>query len=344
MFAIGGNHNPEESNLIEAKLLNYIEVNGDDPQVNDCLRILKIFREESEFNDYEGSCAIASPIFERLNSADKWDFYDIRILSATVDYAGTFEQVYQLAEKALNELEKYPHEECYTVVKLSIRMNTIVRLLKTKYFDMDDLAPSDELENVFSIYANAVIDIIEKGKFPIHKGALLIRKGLFYQDNQLINKGFALLEEIGASEVYRMMEADASEYNFFLGIKMSKRQFNKIVGENIRKKRISLRMTLEDLAKALDVTTAAVGLVERGERGATSYNLYKLSNLFDMPVDAFYHSIDVASPSIPERRKAQFQKLDALAANLTESELDYLIIMAKRLPNLNRQKILRRPS
>jgi transcriptional regulator with XRE-family HTH domain len=331
VFTITGNQDMDVIKSLEYKLLNYLEVNGNDLQIKDTLGVLKIFVEESQNNDFEACCDIAAPIFERLSDADNWDFYDIRILTRVVDYIGTFDKVCELAEKLLEKLEEHSHEERYTIIKLSILMNTIVRLLRAKYFDSDNLIPSGELTIRFADYFNAALAICEEEEFPVHKAVLQIRKGLFYQDINISNRGFRKLMEMGEKEVLRMMQAVVAEYDFFTGIGLSKKQFNRIVGENIKKKRLANGLTTADLGKILDLNPSSISSAEKGDISMSSFNIYKLSNLFDVSVDYFYQGIEDKTYA-PSYRKALLKKLGALVDELSDDQLDKLILTAKGLP------------
>jgi len=337
MFAMGGNQDIEKSNIVKGKMLYYLEVNGSDPQVEDGIRVLDAFSAEFHRSGLEVSSEISAPIFDRLSATEEWDFYDIRLLTAVVGYNESYEKTYEFAEKALKKLEKHSNEERYAIIKLSIHMNVVNRLLRAKYYDVDNLTPTNELEEWFSQYATATMAICDDGGFSIHKGALMVRSGLFHQDDKSVEKGLKLLEKIGADEVYRMMENDISEYNFLIGLKMSKRQFNRIIGSNIRKKRIEFGLTMEVLSKSMELSNAALGFMERGERGTTSFNLYKLADIFGVPMEYFYAGVNETT-SLPSQREIRFKKLDGFTKHLTDSELDFLIQMAKRLPKARETK------
>jgi transcriptional regulator with XRE-family HTH domain len=334
VFEIGGNYKPEENKLAEARLSDYLKTNGNDPQISDALLMLKVFTKENESNDFEASREIAAPIFDRLTAADKWDFYDIRIFAAVVDYASTYEQTYFLAHDALKRLEEYSYEERYAVIKLSIHMNTSFRLIRAKYYDTDGLDASDKLDSMFSSHINAALSICEEGNFPMHKGVNMIRKGLYYQDHSLAKKGFNVLEKAGEHEAYEILKNEVSEYKFFIDLKMSKKQFNTIVGGNLREERNARELTMSDLAKALGVSVGSIGLIERGERSLTSYNMHLISEAFGITTDALFQGIKDAIPPTPDFRKTQLQKLDVHTKGLTEGELGYVIHMVKKLHEL----------
>jgi len=334
VFAMKGNQDLVKNKEIRVRFVDYIEFNGSDPQIEDGLRLLDAFAIEFQKSNLEVSSEICAPMYDRLLKTDQWDLYDVRLLAATIGYARTFTRLRELAEKALEKLEEHSHEERYIRLKLVIHVNSINRMLRAKYFDCDNLVPSKELDEMFNEYVDEVMSICNRHHYPVHKAVTVIRMGLFYQNNNLANEGFEMLSETGAEEVYRMMKEDAEEFSFFTGIRMSKKQLNLIIGDNVRKKRREFGMTLEDVSKALNLTNANIGFIERGERGATSYNLLRLSHLFGVNIDYFYTGVEAALPPEIAHRKAQLKKLDSFVKGLSDSQLDFMITMAKNLSDV----------
>lgn len=339
VFAIDGNYRPAENKAAESKLLEYIEKNGDDPQINDALRILEIYAVEGSLNDFEESRKIATPILNRLTRAYKWNFYDIRILARVIDYVEPYERTHALAKEALRQLEEYSKEERYTIIKLSIHVNIMVRLLRARYFDLEDMDDPEALENldsVFSMHFDAVIDICENGNFPIHRAIAIIRKGIFTKDHELMEEGFKVLKKLKEYDLHRMLEDEAKEYERYSGFDISKRRFNVMVGRNVREQRKACGLSIDDVAKMLDMTIAAVGLMERGDRGQTSYNLARLADIFGVSVDVLYNDTgDGPSNISADRRKnAKAHKLDVIIENFTEAEMKFLVATAEGIHKL----------
>lgn len=340
-FDIGGNHNLEEAKAIKAKLLNYIKRNGDDPQINDILLVLQMFEVESEYNDFGSSCQIVVPIVERLTDTD-WDLYDIMILAAVVGHTETYGQACVLAEKVLEKLEAYTHEKRYVNIKLAIHMNIMLRLLRVKYFDFENLGSLEELENIFSRHVNAVLPICKGRKLLAHKAAVMIRKGLFYKDDNLVNEGFKLLSDNGEIEAYKILQHGARQYGFYVDLTISKRQFDSIIGTNVRELRVARKMTTEDLAELLNVTPGSIGQLERGDRGTSGLTIRKLADIFGVSVDVLYYGTKII-PLESNYQEIQMKTLAAYARNLSEDEMECLICVAKNLVGLNRRKSWNQP-
>lgn len=59
----------------------------------------------------------------------------------------------------------------------------------------------------------------------------------------------------------------------------------KIIGTNIRFKRQEYKLTIEDLSEIVDIAPGFLGLIERGQRGASIKNLIKISDFFGVTLD-----------------------------------------------------------
>lgn len=58
-----------------------------------------------------------------------------------------------------------------------------------------------------------------------------------------------------------------------------------MLGKRIREERLKLNLTQETLAEDIDLTTAYIGQIERGERNLTLENIIKVANRLGVTVD-----------------------------------------------------------
>jgi len=115
--------------------------------------------------------------------------------------------------------------------------------------------------------------------------------------------------------------------------KMDKEQFKKCVGKNIKYIRLAYKMSTHELADILELTPGFVGLIERGTRGASSYNILKLAEAFDIPTDTFFRGPEDLC-SDPDNKNALIRKLTTIAKGLPEDRLEYAIDMIKGLSKI----------
>ena len=339
---LGGNHHLEKGKAIEAKMLDYIEINGEDPQISDALCIIQMYRIEANHNDLESSCQIVEPVLKRLTNTEQWDIYDILISSIVVGHAETYSQSCMFAEDILKRLEEYSTEKWYTGTKLTIHMNTVTRLLRVKYFDSEKVASEKDLENLFSRHANAALALCRGRKYLVHKAIITVRKGIFYKDDNLAKEGFRLLSSNDELEVYRMLQRDVRQFEFFTELTLTRKQYDAMIGSTVRTLRLDRNMTTEELAELLDVSPWSIGQFERGERGVSGLTIRKLADIFGVSTDALYYGPQVI-PLESNYHEKQLQMLLAYARKLTEDETDYLLTNIKSLLRLNRGKKSKRP-
>jgi len=118
-------------------------------------------------------------------------------------------------------------------------------------------------------------------------------------------------------------------------LQKSKRiKFRIMVGENIRAARLRRNMSIEELAELLTLTSGFVGLIERGTRGASSYNICRLAQVFGMTADDLYKGTDPLSVG-SENKEALLKKMTALAGNLAEDRIEFIIEAIKALYRLD---------
>ena len=120
---------------------------------------------------------------------------------------------------------------------------------------------------------------------------------------------------------------------------MTKDQLKVIIGENIRNERILRKISIDELAEMLDLTSGFVGLIERGQRGTTTIALYKLAGIFGLSIDSFFRQkrsmpIEMGEEYI-SKKQIKRKKIESLISDFTENELDFVISVVKSVRVLN---------
>ena len=116
---------------------------------------------------------------------------------------------------------------------------------------------------------------------------------------------------------------------------MTKTQLRYIIGENIRSVRMSRNMSIDELADMLELTSGFVGLIERGQRGATPITLLKLADVFGTSIDTFFFrssgdSMSISFAEEPETLSKR-KKIFSLISDFSVAELSFVIQMVKSL-------------
>jgi len=105
---------------------------------------------------------------------------------------------------------------------------------------------------------------------------------------------------------------------------IDKSRIDKTIGRNIRRERTLRKLSREELSMILDLTVSHLGLIERGERGATVVTLEKLSLAFDLPIDQLVSEPDKnkSRKKVRDIEKNPYrEKVNTLCANMSETEL-----------------------
>jgi len=124
---------------------------------------------------------------------------------------------------------------------------------------------------------------------------------------------------------------------------MTKSRLRIIIGENIRNERIARDISIDELSEMLDLTPGFVGLIERGQRGTTSNTLYRLSEVFDIPIDALFRNNKDSSLSFGEgsldTTAIKRRKIASFISGFKEDELEFIIGVIKSLCRLRNRSI-----
>jgi len=119
---------------------------------------------------------------------------------------------------------------------------------------------------------------------------------------------------------------------------MTKARLRVIIGENIRNERIARDISIDELSEMLDLTPGFVGLIERGQRGTTSSTLYRLSEVFDMPIDVLFRNSKVSALAFGEEPSdadaIKRKKITSFISGFSEEELEFILGVIKGLRRL----------
>jgi transcriptional regulator with XRE-family HTH domain len=124
----------------------------------------------------------------------------------------------------------------------------------------------------------------------------------------------------------------------------NKDRLDRIIGGNIRFERETRRISREELAEILDLTVSHMGLIERGERGATAVNLEKLSGIFGVRIDSLFTERQPTylelreMDEVNDANEASRKKITSLLTRLEGKELESVIGTVKGLISMKAKK------
>ena len=108
---------------------------------------------------------------------------------------------------------------------------------------------------------------------------------------------------------------------------MTKEKLQIIIGNNIRNQRLARGLSIVELSKLIGKTSGFLGLIERGQRGATPHMLLSLAVILDIPIDTLFCSAKSSpSESIESSNGyAERKKIHNLISNFQVKDLMFLI-------------------
>lgn len=333
-FALGGNYDRDAFEAVMLRLQSYVKANGSDSQLDDIAILLDLYKNENERKSLASSCKMAEPLINKITALDKWSFYDLRVLGVLVGFAKTYKDSHDLVKLALSAMREYEHEEKYLRRKLAIHGNFTTRLLRSRYFEEDEnkYLSEDEFEKAFNDHINEGLRICQAKNLPVQELFLRIKKGVFDKDYDTVDKYLDKLKEHGKG-LHELIQGSVNEYNVLVGNAISTHQFNIMVGRNIRAIRKFRKMSTDDFAHEVGVSPTFINQVERGEKGISCHNLYKIANILDVKYEMLFQSGDI-STLLGIEIEAQRHELFAMLAKMEKEDLDAITPAVERISQL----------
>ncbi|MDR2899723.1 MAG: helix-turn-helix transcriptional regulator [Clostridiales bacterium] len=120
--------------------------------------------------------------------------------------------------------------------------------------------------------------------------------------------------------------------------------YRKKIGENIRFERTKRNISIDELAEMLGLSTAFIGLIERGQRGAKLSNLIKIADIFGITVNELIYGNLNSVTYVNESKEDDiiFLKkgtISSLLFDLDENELDFVIASIRNLKVLRNHQV-----
>jgi len=110
-----------------------------------------------------------------------------------------------------------------------------------------------------------------------------------------------------------------------------KTHLDRVIGENIKNIRQLRSMSRDELAGVIDLTVSHLGLIERGERGATPVVLDRLVKACDISIDSLFTPQNIRKSDI---KNSYQMKTSTIISTFNEQEYKALIHAAKGIISL----------
>ena len=208
-FEIPHSYMKEEYKKILAELESYDEIHND-RDIYHLSLVARAYIEYDKSRYNEDLYKIVDPIFEHLTKLKSWNVLDIKIYSMIGDLTETHEEAVLLSNTAFGEIEKFNPEQLPEKIIVSLYSNLINRLVMADYFDSPQMQTL-ELDKLFEEYFKKAYKIAEENDYKDFISLFLFKRGLFNDDQGLINKGLELSKEY-SDELYEDMKKDLKLY------------------------------------------------------------------------------------------------------------------------------------
>jgi len=103
--------------------------------------------------------------------------------------------------------------------------------------------------------------------------------------------------------------------------------FNKHLGEMLKKRRLALGLTQTKVAKSINVTFQQIQKYEKGINGVSSMRLLQLASYLKVPINYFFDSYS-----------EYFNNLDRTAADFVSVNYDFLVKMFSQMTQEQKNK------
>jgi len=312
------------------RLETYISESGYDLQLKLILYYYQGLKADDLENNYNKACEFSALALDLLKTTS-WGWLELQVLASAISRAPHYTTSWEFMQKALKVLDdKFVNHENYEYSKFRLYGNLTWRLIRARYYD--DADPAD-IQNKFDQCIKEAITFCEKMDYKIYRLVLLVRQAVFYGDSDKILKYVHELEATRDKIWIRTTKDEVVEYFLCLGSNVTTDLKNLIVGWQMHKRRIELRMKAAELAKAAGVRHATINLYERGERGAVYAKLCKIANALNVDVSYFYG--EASTESLNATTDITTHKLIQLMAQMSENEKNYLLESARLIMKFN---------
>ncbi|MCL2576306.1 MAG: hypothetical protein FWE33_07705 [Defluviitaleaceae bacterium] len=287
ILAVKGNHEVEKIDAIRDKIASYPEYLN---PLYDVFTIILLFDYERNFNDYDSAEHLTFHLNRRLTSKEKWDLEDIRMASRVFGYTVIYEEI---AERIFNELASCKDERLDEKLIFGIKVNThllvLSRLMRDKFFmykkldKMDDYEISlvEDINETFNYHYNEIMRLYEgTNKVKTHKFGAMIRKGIIFQDEKLINEGLRLLKEAGQTDVYDIFKQEIADYSLTGDFEEARKWYYlRSLGRKLRAERKAVGLNMETAARYIRIEPETLKNIECGKAEIEVYHLLRLREM-----------------------------------------------------------------
>ena len=167
------------------------------------------------------------------------------------------------------------------MIKLALHMNVTTNLLKLTHFEEEVRNhPENQkrFEDIFIKHINAAMEICKEEGITPATADVMVRKGVFFGDQALIDEAFEMLEKFGDADLLCLLKRSVERYREDEKHIKESRELSAIVGENIKQLRTAHGLSQYRLSESIGVLPSQIGLMELGQKNISVYTLHKIAS------------------------------------------------------------------
>ena len=283
-FAVGGNHRKKERNAIVKELKKFDRKYRDDDQIESVLILANAYSKLDNGRTFGETERVAEQALRKMANKETWDFYDFKIASNGMGMIFDGQLTNFLTKRIFDMLEtQYKDEEFYEIAKVNIHTLLTLNYIGYTYTNKNDNELN--IKDNFDYHIDQVLAVANETTYPLLYAYVLIRKGYFYKEQKYTAKGYKVLKDMNEIQAIKLMKQEQGEYNLIMYGKVGKKQLMVRTGDNVRKLRVAMGLTGEDVAFAIGVTASKISDIENAKQQLSAFEVVELANLFNVTTD-----------------------------------------------------------
>lgn len=298
-YKISGNHETAKIHALINNIDNFASSLDFDTDLKNMRTVLHVWLSDFNNDSYETTQEFAQPIFDYLDKNPEWSFFDITILYCVVAHTKILKTAHELTQKALAIMDdKYDHEDLYWTSRWTIQYNILPRIVRARYYPDVKGEPKEDLETLKEMFEQYLAYVYKAcDDYDLYMAKLITSmrqsafEGNYAKVESALQKLKTYLNDKGpvAIRIFTTTLQEVMNYHRYLGSTLSEKQLRFIVGLNIRKRRLAIKMSRADLAAILKTGADYIGGIEQGHKNPSMLHLYRIADALGVDMNYLYY-------------------------------------------------------
>lgn len=192
-FNIRGNEQTQALKNCQSQCERFL-LNEDSEEIKDLVKVINALIIYFETGDKEESKEWVVELWDKLYPKPNLSFYEIRLLNAILFTEEEIDKVIEVIKDCLIQLEIYKFHEIYLDVNMALKLNLVIFLTDSKFFNKQYKVEYDKL---ILQTTNEIISLNLKSGFnnDMFVSKASIYQGILLKEQNLIYIGFLLLKK-----------------------------------------------------------------------------------------------------------------------------------------------------